>query len=578
MISRILPARPPRRVGAGRLSVLALAAMLAAAGLGPRPAAAAGRLPGPACSHLKRSGAPPRLALWMEPGANLVPLSTVQGVRDALDRAQAAGVDTVMPEAKNAWGYVTYPSEFAPTIDTSPIPHTFPPVYAPPREWYPHGYDMLGTIVAEAHARGMCVDVGVNTFSEGFAPLGAGPAFTHPEWQTTAYLATRRVLGPLGESYALSGVDVPRAENALVLYTPASGAAAPTSRWGVDVAVSRGTVVEVRNRAEGDQDPGPAPIPRDGYVLSGNGDAAAWLARALPVGAPVALGPVETYMAPSSAHSIFAFTSPTDPEIWNYELGVIDEILTRYDVDGIVLDRTRYQDLSEDFSDRSRAAFERFLGHPVAHWPDDIYTYVPQGYWLTRRPGPLYRAWLGYRAHTIMTFTRAVAHLVRTLRPRVALAMYVGAWYPVYYEEGSNWASPRVWPPYDWIGRSWVASGQAPLLDYLMIGLYYRPVTMWEAIRRHYNPEISVQGGAALGLSLVHGDTPLVGALLVSLYAEDAGRLTRAVRMSSRLMRGTMLFDLIYLDTDHLWEAVPAPRTGGPRVTRTDAPTARGRP
>ncbi len=237
-------------------------------------------------------------------------------------------------------------------------------------------------------------------------------------------------------------MDVPREEDALVLYTPASGTEAPTSRWGVDVAVSGGTVVDVRDRAGAAADPGPAAIPRGGYVLSGNGQAGAWLLRALPAGARVTIGPVETRMAPSSAHSIFAFASPADPRVWNYELGVVYEILARYDVDGIILDRTRYQDLSEDFSDLSRAAFERFIGHPVAHWPDDIYTYVPRGYWVARRPGPLYRQWLGYRAHTIMSYTRAVTHLVRALRPRVAVAMYVGAWYPVYYEEAPTGRAP----------------------------------------------------------------------------------------------------------------------------------------
>jgi len=49
----------------------------------------------------------PRLALWIEPGANLPALSTVEGVRRVLDRVRAAGFDTVVFEAKNAWGFVT---------------------------------------------------------------------------------------------------------------------------------------------------------------------------------------------------------------------------------------------------------------------------------------------------------------------------------------------------------------------------------------------------------------------------------------------------------------------------------------
>jgi uncharacterized lipoprotein YddW (UPF0748 family) len=501
---------------------------------------------------------PPHLALWMEPGANLSVLSSVEGVRRTLDRAKQAGVDVVIPEAKNAWGYVTYLSAFAPSIGTSPIPHQAPPSYPPPAEWYPPGYDMLGTIIQEAHARGMRVDVAVNSFGEGFTPLRAGPAFQHPEWQATAYLGSRPIQAPDGTAHDLSGVDVPRGDNDLVLYAPGA-TTTPTSRWGVEVTVASGKVAEVRDRSVGEADPGPTSIPSGGFVLSGHGEAARWLARALPVGAPVTIGPPRTRMVPSSAHSIFAFVNPADPQVYGYEMAVIYEVLSRYDVDGIVLDRTRYQDISEDFSPLSQARFEAFIGRPVHHWPQDIYAYAESGYWVTRRPGPLYRAWLGYRAQTILAYTRAVAHLVHAMKPKVAVAMYVGAWYPVYYDEGVNWASPEVQPSYPWIGQDWIRAGLAPLLDYLMIGLYYRPVTVGEAWATHHDSEISIQGGALLGLSLLHGETPLVGSLLVSLYQQDPERLTRAVQMAQRVTRGAMLFDLVYLNQDDLWRMLPRP-------------------
>ena len=502
----------------------------------------------------------PRRALWIEPGANLKQLSTADGVRAALDRAKAAGIDVVMPEAKNAWGYVIYPSSFMPSIADSPIAHSGPGGgYPPPAQWFPRDYDLLGTIIAEAHARGIKVHAAINTFGEGYSPMHAGPSFSHPGFQATAYVAYRRVVAPNGTSYELTGVDVPRGQDQLVLYTPAGGRASPASRWGVEAAVTGGAVTDVRDRAAGPADPGAAAIPSGGYVLSGHGAAAVWMRGALAPGGHVTIGPVQTRMEPSSAHNIFAFANPANPEVWNYELAAVREIVSRYDVDGIVLDRTRYDDLSEDFSDLSRAAFERTIGHPVAHWPDDIYTYIPQGYWVTRRFGPLYREWLGYRAHTIMAYTRAAAEVARAARPGVTVAMYVGAWYPVYYDEGVNWASPNVRPPYSWIGDAWVRAGLAPLLDYLMIGLYYRPVTMWEAIRQRDGATISVQGSAILGTQLVHGDTAVVGSLLLTLYEGQPEKFARAIRMSDAITHGTMLFDLVYLNTLNLWDAIPKP-------------------
>jgi len=501
---------------------------------------------------------PPHLALWMEPGGNLVTLSTAEGVRQALDQARAMGVDVVIPEAKNAWGYTTYPSAFAPTIDTSPMPHGAPPTYPPPTQWYPHDYDMLGTIIQEAHARGIRVDVAVNSFSEGFSPMRIGPAFQRPGWLATTYVATRPIIAPDGTSYAVTGEDVPRGENQLIMYSPDAGPATPASRWGVEVAVSKGTVTEVRDRASAAVDPGPTPIPRGGYVLSGHGAAARWLAHALPLGAAVTVGPVESHFAQSVDESIYAFVNPADPEVRSYELAVVYEVLTRYDVDGIILDRTRYEDVTADFSPLSRAQFEAFIGRPVNHWPDDVYRYAAKENWITRVPGPLYRRWLGYRAHTIMTYARTVGNLVHTVKPHVALGMYVGSWYPVYFNEGVNWASPNVRPDYPWVGSEWVDAGLAPLLDYLMIGLYYRPVTMWEAFANHYHAEISIQGGTSLGRSLVDGATSLVGGLLVSLYDDDPRHLTRAIRMVDGLAQGTMLFDLVYLNPD-LERAVPQP-------------------
>jgi uncharacterized lipoprotein YddW (UPF0748 family) len=538
-----------------RLMIAALAALALTAppfgALRAAAAAPAGAVPGRV----------PHLALWIEPGANLRQLSTVEGVREALDRAKAAGIDTVMPEAKNAWGFTTYPSTFIPSIGDSPIPHSGAGGdYPPPTEWFPRDYDLLGTLITEAHARGLKVDVAINSFGEGYSPMRAGPSFTHDGFQAIAYVGYRNVVAPNGTTYELTGVDVPRGNDQLILYTPAAGTSSPASRWGVEAAVADGTVTEVRDRSAGADDPGPPAIPKNGYVLSGHGTAAAWLRETLAAGDHVSIGPVQTRFEPSSEHDIFAFANPANPEVWNYELAAVHEIVARYDVDGIVLDRTRYDDLSQDFSDSSRAAFERAIGHPVAHWPDDIYTYVAKGYGVDRKFGPLYKAWLGYRAHTIMMYTRAAAEVARATRPGVTVGMYVGAWYSVYYNEGVNWASPGVWAPYRWIGGRWVESGLAPLLDYLMIGLYYRPVTVGDAIRQHDNPLISVQGSGLLGETLVNGAIPVLGSLLLPLYEGQPQTMTRAIRMSNDVTQGTMLFDLVYLNTLNLWDAIPKPR------------------
>ncbi len=515
---------------------------------------------------------PPRLSLWIEPGANLLTLRNVEGVRQVLDRAKQAGVDAVVFEAKNAWGYVTYPSSFAPVLNESVVPRGNPPAYPPPVRWFPKDYDLLGTLLTEAHARGMRFYAAVNTFSEGLSAYRAGPAFEREGWAGMAYVATRPVRAPEGSEWELDGANTTRYADQLILYTRAIGLHTPTTRYadqlilytraiglhtpttryGVEVVVRGDRVVEIRDRERADPDPGPTSIPEDGYVLAGHGKAAEWLREVFRVGDPVEIGPVRVRMEPGYRRSPFAFVNPIHPEVRLYELAILYELCTRYPVDGVILDRTRYEDLTQDFSELSRREFEAFLGRPVARWPEDVYRYIPDGYWVRREPGPLYRTWLGFRARNIFTYVLSATRLVRALRPEISVGAYVGGWYPVYYEEGANWAHPTVHPPYPWVGEEWVRAGYAPLVDFLMVGVYYRPLTVREARDRRVNPIYSVEGGIRLARFLVTEEVPVIASLYLPHYAENPGRLREALRVARRFASGVMLFDLVYL-TDDLW-------------------------
>ena len=61
------------------------------------------------------------------------------------------------------------------------------------------------------------------------------------------------------------------------------------------------------------------------------------------------------------------FLSPVHPEVQEYVLGIIGD-LAKYDIDGIILDRCRFDDysLQSDFSDNMRKGFEEYLGRSVS--------------------------------------------------------------------------------------------------------------------------------------------------------------------------------------------------------------------
>ncbi len=405
-------------------------------------------------------GRVPRRALWIEVSANLRMLSSRDAIRATVARARASGIDTLIPEAKNAWGFVIYESAFAAHIRTSPLARYG---YPPPAEWFPKDFDPLQVLIEEARRAGLRVHPAVNAFGEGVTLDRTRPTIglvgTRPEWES----------------------------------------------------------IHLR--------PGPA-------------------------GEPV--------LVPSSSAVTIAFVNPAHPEAQLYQLAVLWEILSRYDVDGIVLDRARFAGVDSDFSDLSRDRFEAFLGRRVARWPHEV---MEPGAG-TVRPGPLFPAWVAWRASVIQAYVRAASRMIRQMRPGLPVGMYVGAWYPTIFEFGQNWAqpeAPRLFPAWT---DAWAQASLAPHLDYLMIGLYYRAISPREALQSGTVWWRSVAGGAMLGRQ-VAGDLPLIGTVWLDLYKNDRGRGVAAVRAAARLTDGVMAFDLSDVEQGDWWDVLEKHRPPG---------------
>ncbi|MGQ0550421.1 MAG: family 10 glycosylhydrolase [Armatimonadota bacterium] len=392
----------------------------------------------------------PRRALWIETSANLRLLSNREAIRAMVERARAAGIDTLIPEAKNAWGFVIYESAFVAHIRTSPLARYG---YPPPAEWFPKDFDPLHVLIEEAHAAGLRVHPAVNAFGEGVTLDRARPTVglvgSRPEWES----------------------------------------------------------VHLR--------PGP------------NG---------------------EPVLVRSSAAVAIAFVNPAHPEAQLYELAILWEILARYDVDGIVLDRARFAGVDADFSDLSRSLFEAHLGRRVAQWPHDVLDPTSK----TLRPGPLFSSWVAWRASVIQAYVRAASRLIRQMRPGLPVGMYVGAWYPTIFEVGQNWAQPEAPRLFSAWSDAWAQASLTPYLDYLMIGLYYRAISPWEAARGRTAWWRSVAGGAVLGRE-VTGDLPLLGTVWLDLYKEDRARAEAAIRAIARLTDGLTVFDLSDVEQGAWW-------------------------
>lgn len=201
------------------------------------------------------------------------------------------------------------------------------------------------------------------------------------------------------------------------------------------------------------------------------------------------------------------FLSPANPEVQEYVLGIIED-LAKYDIDGIILDRCRFDDysLKSDFSDYMKKGFEEYIGKKVSSWPGAV---MSAGQSELKRPvSDLTRQWLEFRAKVIHDFVAKAADKVHSVNDKIKFGCYVGGWYSSYYYSGVNWASPKYDPKADgyyWAGSKYKDYGYADHCDYMFIGAYASSSSIYGS------GEWTMQGFCRQAAELFKGDVPFAG-------------------------------------------------------------------
>jgi uncharacterized lipoprotein YddW (UPF0748 family) len=265
--------------------------------------------------------------------------------------------------------------------------------------------------------------------------------------------------------------------------------------------------------------------------------------------------------------------NPADPEVRRYQLDVLAEFAGRYPhLDGIILDRVRYDGITGDFSDLSRREFERYAGITVGNFPEDILYWEEDSDKMRWRRGPLFKKWVEWRAGVIYTFFEEARRTIRQAAPEVEFGTYTGAWYPTYYEVGVNWASRDYDPSrdYDWATSEYRKWGCAELFDIYMTGLYYTDITTDDGKRRRAavakrteaamseaeDDWYTVEGGAKHARELTRGAAPLIGSIYVEQYANHPEEFSLAIRMVMSACDGVMVFDISHIVSRGWWKIV----------------------
>ncbi|MDE5594486.1 MAG: family 10 glycosylhydrolase, partial [Muribaculaceae bacterium] len=275
-----------------------------------------------------------------------------------------------------------------------------------------------------------------------------------------------------------------------------------------------------------------------------------------------------------------AMVNPINPEYQDYIISVMKEIVTKYpEVDGIILDRVRYDGITADFSDLSRREFEKYIGQKVKRFPDDILKLekIDDKGRFKVIPGKHYMKWIEWRTKTITDFMARARKEVKGAKPDAIFSTYTGAWYPSYYEVGVNFASNTYDPSkdFDWATPEYKNLGYAELIDLYTTGNYYTDITIEES-RNNPNTvwnETDSEGhsgswycveGSCKHLRDIMGDNDVLGGVLVDQLYFDKSRLPRAIEMNLRASDGLMIFDIVHIIKANLWKEIEdGMRAGG---------------
>ncbi|WP_133526495.1 family 10 glycosylhydrolase [Flavobacterium sp. 245] len=238
-----------------------------------------------------------------------------------------------------------------------------------------------------------------------------------------------------------------------------------------------------------------------------------------------------------------AFVNPANPQVVDFQLLRVKEVLENYAIDGIVLDRTRFDNFYADFSELSKNKFAEYLkqkGKQLDNFPKDAFSIDSEGKMVE---GKYFIDWITFRSTVIKEFAFKVRKMVNeykaSTKPNLQLAAYVGSWYETYYQNGVNWASSTFnynpilgFPESKFYSAEYSKTSYLDNLDFIMIGTYYKT-----------DKEIAKY--VTLGNILVDGKIPVSASLSLPDLNDTERRI--AIKSAFKNSSGLMIFDLCYI-------------------------------
>lgn len=266
-----------------------------------------------------------------------------------------------------------------------------------------------------------------------------------------------------------------------------------------------------------------------------------------------------------------AMVNPINKDFQRHILDVLKEVVTIYPaLDGIILDRVRYDGINADFSETSKIEFEKYIGEEVKNFPQDIFEWkkLDNGE-FDRVNGKHFLKWIEWRTKNIYDFMKLARDEVKQVNPEVSFGTYTGAWYPSYFEVGVNFASNTYDPSidYDWATTDYKNYGYAEVLDLYTTGNYYTTITVDEVRAnnlqvknetdsRVHSGEWYCVEGSNHNLRKILGHNQFSGGVLADQFYDNPSGLSRSIEMNIKESDGVMIFDIVHIIHKNMWKEV----------------------
>ena len=256
------------------------------------------------------------------------------------------------------------------------------------------------------------------------------------------------------------------------------------------------------------------------------------------------------------------FFNPVNEDVQNYLCNLLEDLAAYKDLDGIILDRCRFDEIQSDFSNYTRRKFEDYLGHSLQNFPDDVMRADIKTGSLPAPSDlpPYFKQWLEFRVKVMYDFVEKARARVKAKNPNISFGVYVGGWYSTIYGVGINWASKKynTSSSYSqWATANYQKYGYADLMDVILIGAYAPPTQIYGST------EWTIQGFCALAEDKIKGDAPVVGGpdvgngewATTSIDVVNQA-ITQSVDAAINACDGYFLFDMIHLKKKNQWQYV----------------------